>query len=438
MRAGIGVARPCGLEFDADTKNKRFPMSLNSIDGTNRPMVFVGHDASRTGAPIVLLHLLRWLKENTDLRFRIVLMNGGDLAADFAALAPTITLNEVGVGRTGLVRRIGKTPLLGPCLKGLWHHIVTPRVVEQRPKLVYANTVATARLLRQVVAPGVPLIVHVHELERAIQIAAGSEGMASIKSLARRYVAASPPVRDNLIARHGVDQSLIETVPSFIAVDESIVKQSEARRQEMRRSLGIPVNALVVGGCGATGSRKGVDLFVEMARAISAQRVGDPVHFVWVGRLNEDDFTRSVLASVRQWGLAHVSHFVGEHHRPVELFCGCDVFALSSREEPMGLVALEAAMVGKPIVCFAEAGGMPDFVRNECGRTVSPMTGGALAQAVIEILSSFELRASLGRRAFEKVRRTHNIDLVAPRILKVIKDVLESENASPEMARASS
>ena len=64
----------------------------------------------------------------------------------------------------------------------------------------------------------------------------------------------------------------------------------------------------------------------------------------------------------RKWGIAHVCHFVGEHRRPAELFCGCDVFALSSREEPMGLVALEAAMVGKPIVCFAEAGGMPDFV----------------------------------------------------------------------------
>jgi glycosyltransferase involved in cell wall biosynthesis len=398
-------------------------MLLNSINGTNRPMVFVGHDASRTGAPIVLLQLLRWMKQHTNLPFRIVLMDGGDLAADFAALAPTVTLTRVSLGRSSLVRRIGKTPLLGPWLKELWHHVVTPRVMEQKPRLIYANTVATARLLRQVVPPGVPLIVHVHELERAIQIAAGSEGMAAIKSLARRYVAASPCVRDNLIARHGVDESLIETIPSFITVDEAIVKESEARRQEMRRSLGIPVNALVVGGCGATSLRKGVDLFVEMARAIWAQWVGDPVHFVWVGRLKEDDFTRSVLASVQKSGIAQVCHFVGEHCRPVELCCGCDVFVLSSREEPMGLVALEAATVGKPIVCFAEAGGMPDFVGNECGRTVSPMTGRTLARAVIEILSSSELRASLGRRAFEKVRGTHHIDLLAPRILKLIEEV---------------
>ena len=82
-------------------------------------------------------------------------MEGGSLAADFAALAPTVTLTEVSVGRSSLVRRIGRTPLLGPLLKELWHHVVTPRVVEQKPRLVYANTVATARLLRQVVPAGV-------------------------------------------------------------------------------------------------------------------------------------------------------------------------------------------------------------------------------------------------------------------------------------------
>jgi glycosyltransferase involved in cell wall biosynthesis len=84
-------------------------------------------------------------------------------------------------------------------------------------------------------------------------------------------------------------------------------------------------------------------------------------------------------------------------------------------------VALEAASVGKPIVCFALAGGMPDFVADDCGRCVSPMTGEALAEAVVEILSSAELRDAMGRRAFQKVRCEHHIDVIAPRILRVIK-----------------
>lgn len=388
---------------------------------------------------MVLLHLLRWLKAHTRLAFRIVLLEGGVLAPEFAALAPTVTLNEVGLGRARWVRRIGRIPGFGPWLKSVWHHLVSPRAVaanghrhhrrqqqRQAPRVVYyANTVATASLLRQLVPSGVPLIVHVHELERAIQVAAGHEGMMTVKALARRYVAASPPVRENLVARHGVDRSLIETIPEFITIDESVANQAETHRQTMRRELGIPAGALVVGGCGATGWRKGTDLFVETAHAVTAATRGtdaNPVHFVWIGKVADDDFTRATLARVREWGLESVCHFVGERPRPAELFCGFDVFALPSREDPMPLVALEAAAVGRPIVCFAGTGGMPAFVEDECGRVVFPVTGEALAAAVVELLDSSELRTAMGRRAFAKVRSAHQVEQTAPRILKLIEE----------------
>ena len=316
-------------------------------------------------------------------------------AADFAEVAPTDILTEVSVGRSSLVKRIGHLPLLGPWLKELWHTIVTPRAVGREPSLIYANSVATAQLIRRVVPPGVPLLVHVHELEGAIQLVAGPEGMAAIKSLARRYVAMSAPVRQNLIVNHGIDSSMIELIPSFIPIDESIVEKADEYRRRMRQGLGIPVDVPVVAGCGATDSRKGVDLFVEQADLVRAQFAGSLVHFVWVGKVFDDEFSRSVMRQVRERGLSSVLHFVGEQQRPVELFCGCDVFVLSSREEPMGLVALEAATVGKPIVCFAEAGGMPDFVKSECGRTVSPMTGagtGAGGRLKFSLRSNFAIR----------------------------------------------
>lgn len=387
------------------------------------PVTFLAPDASRTGAPIVLLSLLHWFKCRTDLAFRIVLFQDGPLAAEFADLAPTITLTDVGVGRWGLVRRIGKLPVLGPSLKTLWHHLITSRALNERPSVIYANSVASARLIRQLAPPEVPLIVHVHELEEAIQSAAGPQGMTTIKSLARKYIAASEAVRQNLISRHGIDPSQIVTFPTFIAIDESIAPQAVMHRRALRRHLGISEDAIVVSACGSIERRKGCDLFVDMARIIRASPGGQTVHFVWVGKALNDHFNQTVACTVQESGLSGVCHFVGEHPRPVELFCGSDVFVLSSREEPMGLAALEAASVGKPIVCFAGAGGMPDFVGSECGKIVSPMTANALAGAVMELISSAELRNALGRQAFEKVRSSHRIDVIAPRVLNVINSV---------------
>ena len=137
--------------------------------------------------------------------------------------------------------------------------MITPRVVGQRPGLIYANSVASAPLLRRVVPQGVPLVVHVHELEYAIQAAAGAQGMSTIKSLARRYVAMSRPVRENLVSNHGINPALIELIPSFLPIDESLAAKRDEQREAMRRGLGIPEDAAVVAGCGATDWRKGVD-----------------------------------------------------------------------------------------------------------------------------------------------------------------------------------
>jgi glycosyltransferase involved in cell wall biosynthesis len=392
------------------------------------PVLFISHEASRTGAPLALRNLLRWFKQNSDLHFQIVLLNDGPLAPDFRALAPTVTLTEVGVGRSRLVRKIGRIPLLGPKLKQVWHRVVTPRVVGQRPSLVYANTVGTARVLRQLVPAGVPVIAHVHEMERAIQIAAGPTGMKTVKSLANRYVASSAAVKQNLVDTHGIDPSLIELLLYFIPIDEAMVRQADHYGREMRTSLGIPNNATVIGGCGGTDWRKGADLFVEMARSIRALLPDRVTHFVWVGKIFDDEFTRAIMDSVRQWGLSDICHFTDVHPKPPELFCGFDLFTLCSREEPMGLVALEAASVGKPIVCF-DAGGMPDFVRDDCGKVVSQMTGRALADGVVELLSNPAHFHACGRRAFERVRAIHDVEVLAPRYLKLIRESARLESA---------
>ncbi len=52
-------------------------------------VLFISHDASRTGAPIVLLHLLKWVKYNTDVEFLILLKDGVELEDRFRVLGET-------------------------------------------------------------------------------------------------------------------------------------------------------------------------------------------------------------------------------------------------------------------------------------------------------------------------------------------------------------
>jgi hypothetical protein len=50
-------------------------------------ILFVGHEASRTGAPFTQLHLINWLRTNTTHEVIVALMWGGDLVPEFAKVA---------------------------------------------------------------------------------------------------------------------------------------------------------------------------------------------------------------------------------------------------------------------------------------------------------------------------------------------------------------
>jgi hypothetical protein len=58
-------------------------------------ILFIGHDATRSGAPFVLLHLLRWLRKNApDLEFELLLLSGGELEREFRQLCTVHALRN--------------------------------------------------------------------------------------------------------------------------------------------------------------------------------------------------------------------------------------------------------------------------------------------------------------------------------------------------------
>src|SRR2546423_13834588 len=119
-------------------------MRFQQLKAGKRRLLFVTRDASRTGAPFLLLYLLRWLRENTKVDFDVVVGRTGPLDAEFAKLAPLFVLehsNEPVVRR--LVNRAGSYRLqqwvdrsaLSRALRG--NHFA----------LIYSNTLVNGRLL---------------------------------------------------------------------------------------------------------------------------------------------------------------------------------------------------------------------------------------------------------------------------------------------------
>lgn len=85
-------------------------------------------------------------------------------------------------------------------------------------------------------------------------------------------------------------------------------------------------------------------------------------------------------------------------------YSDCDILVLPSKTEGWGLSLMEAMASGKAVVA-SRVGGVPELVREGVdGLLVEPGNVSGLADAMIKLLSDFDLRSMMGRAGRERVR----------------------------------
>jgi glycogen synthase len=111
------------------------------------------------------------------------------------------------------------------------------------------------------------------------------------------------------------------------------------------------------------------------------------------------------------------------------LVAAADCAVVPSRYEPFGLVALEAAAAGTPVV-VSDAGGLPEFVTDRrTGLTFPAGDPAGLAGAVGELLLDQVLARRLARQARAVLRRDHSWAGVAERTVGVYARAEPQERA---------
>jgi lipopolysaccharide biosynthesis protein/glycosyltransferase involved in cell wall biosynthesis len=342
-------------------------------------VLVVGHDAARYGAQIVLLAMLREWRAQEQCEFQLVLLGDGVLRKEFEALCPTLVMSD------HATEALQKQALQQFCCAV--------------PDVILANTVAAGPLLPALKYLGVPIVAYIHELQKSIERwAPGPIARATMEN-SNHFIAVSSPVADNLHITHGIPVEKISTLNEYIKTCHSV---SLARMETLRAELGIQPEEKLIFGCGTVDWRKGPDLFVQAALEV-LKKVPE-ARFFWIGGESGDE------AATRAHALAEDPRirFLGERENPRDYLALGHVFFLSSREDPFPLVALEAADAGLPVVCFADAGGMPEFVGNTCGRTVPFENIHAAADALGEFLNHETLRQNTGLMAQSAVRGKHD------------------------------
>ena len=170
-------------------------------------------------------------------------------------------------------------------------------------------------------------------------------------------------------------------------------------------------------------------MFVQVAKSGQSNRAGS-VQFIWVGAETQSGEILELERLAKSSGVTDKVRFVGPVANPLPFMIASDIFLLTSREDPFPLVCLEAADCGVPIICFANAGGMPIFVGSECGLVVPYQDVQEMAEQLCSLLSDEAKTRQLGSQARKKVRSQFDVSIKGQQIYEILQTLCKEPIAS--------
>ncbi|HRP77459.1 MAG TPA: glycosyltransferase family 4 protein [Rhodocyclaceae bacterium] len=233
---------------------------------------------------------------------------------------------------------------------------------------------------------GIPILLHFHVVNEARSpVINWARGVVVVSEFVRQ--ASQPAELQKFVVHNPVDLARF------------------AQGRPLRDKLGIAPGKVVVSFVGQIRDIKGVQDFIAMARLIDdpnlifliAGECRDPK--VFSGAYSEDDLRKMIDGDAR-------IRYIGYIDRVEDVYASSDIVVIPSRwQEPLGLIAIEAAACGKPVVA-TRVGGLPEII--EDGRTgllVEPQAPEQLADCVTHLANDAALRYNMGAAGRQRAER---------------------------------
>lgn len=429
------------------------PKSVDRIVPSPRtPRVLIlSHAATVSGAPRSLRDLIFFFKGNTDWDMRVLIRKSGGSPDLFSELVSTQVFYRYGLpgqvdtrSSSGLqgflyelrgvlrrehsvlnayrslkkVRQLRKLPEL----RQVWEQRLCSEIQHWKPDVIYSNTAVNGDVIKRLDLTGVPVLVHVRELATAMATLS-EEQLHEFRTRPQSYLAVSESVRAYLHDEQGIPTEKVHIVPVGLDCEAIRSRAEEGASDEVRKTyLSAPESGVLIGGVGFLNARKGPDIFFEVASAVLWETGSShEVKFIWLG---EGDLLETMRARVQETGLDGKISFIGLHENPYPFIQACDFMLMTSRDDPFPRVNLEAALFGRPIVCFAGSGGSKEFACDDCGIIVPDFDVSEMIAQTTALVRNKAMREGLGANAKMKVLNDYPIEKIGPKVQGILEAVL--------------
>ncbi|HEX4630511.1 MAG TPA: glycosyltransferase [Chthoniobacterales bacterium] len=374
------------LHVDSPTPIRMFGRNdPNARIDTSADLLFVSHDLSLSGAPMMLFHAAAWCKQH-GMFVTVMAPEDGPLREKF---------ETAGI------------PLIVDPLVEAEHESFA--AFARDFDCVVANTIRTSAVVRTLKREDVPVVWWLHE--------PGSVGEHYLREEPK--LRAAMPMADLLLAPSE------RTASIYRPYTESKVKClhnaiPDVEEQIPARISSEPLRFLLMA---SVEPRKGQDVFVK-ALAQLPREVRDAAQFEIAGRILDPDFWPPLEPTAKRIKNLTVTGALS-HADALAKMSGADVIVSPSRDEAMPTVTiLEAMSLGRAIIASNVGGAAETFADGENALLVKPEKTDELATAIGRFIEKPELVAQLGGKARETYEQGFTIERFGPEFSEFIRSAI--------------
>ena len=231
---------------------------------------------------------------------------------------------------------------------------------------------------------------------------------------ASRVIVTTRRMQDELIWIYSLPSDKIHIIPNGIVLGKLRRALNAGRVKE---KYGIHPMAPVVLFCGRMSFQKGPDLLVEAVPLILRTRSDARFVFMGEGVMRADCERRA-----RDLGVADACRFLGytSSSEKEELVNACDLMCVPSRNEPFGVVVLEAWDACKPVVATEAV----SIIKNFEDGLLAYVQPESIAWCINRLLGNPDEMKKLARAGFCRIEAEFGWETIAKRTEKVYELVL--------------
>ncbi len=359
-------------------------------------LLFVSHDLSWSGAPLILLHTAKWCREQG---YFVTIMSPAD------------------------------GPLRQSFVDAGFPVVVDPLIITGHPSFVefarefdcvVASTIFGAPVIRAAKAAGLPHLWWIHEGKVAEHYMGTDPGLRA--ALAEADFIVTPDTRSSLLCIQPFSDHLIRVL--FYGIPDPAGETEPASERKEGR-----VKLLVLG---TIESRKGQQVLLEALKHVPDELLRNAEISI-VGRPHDPAIAKEVRAAAAR--LPYLEYREGVSPKEAhDLIRQTDVMVSASWDETGPIILMEALAFGKPILSTS-VGGVAELLADaEVGLFFGPGDAKAMAAAIEKLLREPDLAEELGQKARAAFEKYFSFDRFAQDFVRLVEEARDTQ-VSPAKER---